>query len=75
MRCLPIFIILLLLIASAPSVDAQPKTKDDVSLASLHAQPKTKDDVSLASLHDNIKSTLQTLWNKRCCPPVIWCCG
>nr|Q9BPF7.1 RecName: Full=Conotoxin VnMRCL-04; Flags: Precursor [Conus ventricosus]AAG60400.1 conotoxin scaffold IX precursor [Conus ventricosus] len=36
MRCLPVFVILLLLIASAPSVDARPKTKDDVPLASFH---------------------------------------
>nr|Q9BPG5.1 RecName: Full=Conotoxin VnMRCL-012; AltName: Full=VnMRCL-03; Flags: Precursor [Conus ventricosus]AAG60392.1 conotoxin scaffold IX precursor [Conus ventricosus] len=36
MRCLPVFVILLLLIASAPGVDAQPKTKYDVPLASRH---------------------------------------
>nr|ATF27817.1 conotoxin [Conus praecellens] len=36
MRCLPVFIILLLLIPSAHSVDARPKTKDDVPLASFH---------------------------------------
>nr|ATF27564.1 conotoxin [Conus andremenezi] len=35
MRCLPVFIILLLLIPSAHSVIAGPKTKDDVSLASF----------------------------------------
>nr|DAZ86268.1 TPA_inf: conotoxin precursor T [Conus ebraeus] len=36
MRCVPVFIILLLLSPSAPSVDAHPKTKDDVPLASVH---------------------------------------
>nr|ATF27779.1 conotoxin [Conus praecellens] len=36
MRCFPVFFILLLLIPSAPSVHAKPKTKDDVSLASFH---------------------------------------
>nr|AGK23262.1 T superfamily conotoxin Eb5.4 precursor [Conus ebraeus] len=36
MRCLPVFVILLLLIASAPSVDARPKTKDGMPLASFH---------------------------------------
>nr|DAZ86534.1 TPA_inf: conotoxin precursor T [Conus judaeus] len=60
MRCLPVFVILLLLIASAPSVDAQPKTKDDVPLVPLH---------------DNIKSTLQTLRKKFCCRPVTPCCA
>nr|P0C906.1 RecName: Full=Conotoxin Leo-T1; Flags: Precursor [Conus leopardus] len=59
MRCLPVFIILLLLIPSAPSVDAQPKTEDDVPLASLH---------------DNAKLTLQGLWDKRCCPNLFYCC-
>uniref|UniRef100_W4VSF1 Conotoxin n=1 Tax=Conus victoriae TaxID=319920 RepID=W4VSF1_CONVC len=58
MRCLPVFVILLLLIASAPSVDAQPKTKDDVPLAPLH---------------DNAKSALQHL-NQRCCQAFYWCC-
>nr|UMA83218.1 conotoxin precursor T [Conus judaeus] len=59
MRCLPVFVILLLLIASAPSVDAQLKTKDDVPLASFHA---------------NVKRTLQKLLNKRCCQIVPQCC-
>nr|Q9U700.1 RecName: Full=Conotoxin Tx5.1; Flags: Precursor [Conus textile]AAF03684.1 tx5.1 [Conus textile] len=58
MCCLPVFVILLLLIASAPSVDAQPKTKDDVPLAPLH---------------DNAKSALQHL-NQRCCQTFYWCC-
>nr|ATF27797.1 conotoxin [Conus praecellens] len=40
MRCLPVFFILLLLIPSAPSVHAKPKTKDDVSLASFHGKAK-----------------------------------
>nr|AXL95749.1 conotoxin precursor superfamily T [Conus ermineus] len=60
MRCLPVFIILLLLIPSAPCVDAQPKTKDDMLLASFH---------------DNAKRTLQRFWKKRdCCPEKMWCC-
>nr|AGK23254.1 T superfamily conotoxin Lv5.4 precursor [Conus lividus] len=36
MLCLPVFIILLLLSPSAPSVDAHPKTKNDVHRAILH---------------------------------------
>nr|BAO02110.1 Mr_precursor_036 [Conus marmoreus] len=40
MRCLPVFVILLLLIASAPSVDARLKTKDDMPLPSSHANIK-----------------------------------
>nr|AGK23231.1 T superfamily conotoxin Tr5.2 precursor [Conus terebra] len=40
MRCLPVFIILLLLIPSAPSTDVQPKTKDDVPLASFRDSVK-----------------------------------
>nr|ATF27799.1 conotoxin [Conus praecellens] len=36
MRCLPVFIILLLLIPSAHSVIARPETKDDAPLASSH---------------------------------------
>nr|BAS23030.1 Conotoxin Superfamily T [Conus episcopatus] len=60
MRCFPVFVILLLLIASAPSVDALPKTKDDMSLASFH---------------DNAKRTLQILSNKRyCCVYDYSCC-
>nr|AXL95505.1 conotoxin precursor superfamily T [Conus ermineus] len=35
MRCLPVFIILLLLIASAPSVDVQRKTRNSMTRASL----------------------------------------
>nr|BAS24202.1 Conotoxin Superfamily T [Conus episcopatus] len=38
MRCLPVFVILLLLIASAPSVDVRPKAKD-MPLASFHDNP------------------------------------
>nr|AMP44630.1 conotoxin [Conus betulinus] len=60
MRCLPVFIILLVLIASAPTVDARPKIEDDESLASFH---------------DNVKQTLQRLLNKRdCCPESPPCC-
>nr|BAS23587.1 Conotoxin Superfamily T [Conus episcopatus] len=40
MRCLPVFVILLLLIASAPSVDARPKTKDDIPQASFQDNAK-----------------------------------
>nr|UMA82305.1 conotoxin precursor T [Conus ebraeus] len=58
MRCLPVFVILLLLIASAPSVDARLKTKD----------------MPLPSSHANIKRTLQMLRNKRCCPGWELCC-
>nr|ALM87481.1 Conotoxin [Conus betulinus] len=58
MRCLPVFVILLLLIASAPSVDAQPKTKYDVPLTSLN---------------DNAEGSLQIRWccpngPRFCCP-------
>nr|ATF27530.1 conotoxin [Conus andremenezi] len=60
MRCLPVFIILLLLIPSAPNV---------------HARPKTKDDVPLASFHDNAERTLLRQWNKRtCCQFYPSCC-
>nr|UMA82594.1 conotoxin precursor T [Conus ebraeus] len=60
MRCLPVFVILLLLVASVPSVDALLKTKDDVPLASSHA---------------NVKRTLQILRDKRfCCRTQEVCC-
>nr|P0C638.1 RecName: Full=Conotoxin Pu5.3; Flags: Precursor [Conus pulicarius]ABS01337.1 T-1-conotoxin pu5c precursor [Conus pulicarius] len=59
MRCVPVFVILLLLIASTPSVDATQKTKDDMSLASFH---------------DNAKRILQTLRNTRSCCPEEPCC-
>nr|BAS25453.1 Conotoxin Superfamily T [Conus episcopatus] len=52
-------IILLLLIASTPSVDALLKTKDDMPLASFR---------------DDVKRTLQTLLNKRFCCPYFECC-
>nr|BAS24770.1 Conotoxin Superfamily T [Conus episcopatus] len=58
MRCLPVFVILLLLIASTPSVDALLKTKDDMPLASFR---------------DDVKRTLQTLLNKRFCCPYFEC--
>nr|BAS23897.1 Conotoxin Superfamily T [Conus episcopatus] len=51
MRCLPVFVILLLLIASAPSVDARPKTKDDIPQASFQ---------------DNAKRILQVLESTVC---------
>nr|BAS25163.1 Conotoxin Superfamily T [Conus episcopatus] len=61
MRCLPVFVILLLLTASGPSVDARPMTKDDVHLSSFH---------------DNTKSILQRIWSKRtCCELPFYCCG
>nr|BAS23637.1 Conotoxin Superfamily T [Conus episcopatus] len=60
MRCLPVFVILLLLIASAPSVDARPKTKDDIPQASFQ---------------DNAKRILQVLERKRNCCRLHVCCG
>nr|Q9BPF9.1 RecName: Full=Conotoxin TxMRCL-04; Flags: Precursor [Conus textile]AAG60398.1 conotoxin scaffold IX precursor [Conus textile] len=60
MRCLPVFVILLLLIASTPSVDAQLKTKDDMSLASFH---------------DNVKRILQIRTTEECCPFIVGCCS
>nr|BAS23833.1 Conotoxin Superfamily T [Conus episcopatus] len=59
MRCLPVFVILLLLIASAPSVDARPKTKDDIPQASFQ---------------DNAKRILQVLESKRNCCRLQVCC-
>nr|ATF27536.1 conotoxin [Conus andremenezi]ATF27790.1 conotoxin [Conus praecellens] len=61
MRCLPVFIILLLLIPSAPS---------------LIAKPKTEDYVPLASFHGNTKRTLQILRKdiEECCPMEEHCC-
>nr|ATF27784.1 conotoxin [Conus praecellens] len=59
MRCLPVVIILLLLIPSALSV---------------HAQPKTKDAVPLPSFHDNAKRTLQRRWKPNlCCLRMVNC--
>nr|BAS23914.1 Conotoxin Superfamily T [Conus episcopatus] len=49
MRCLPVFVILLLLIASAPSVDARPKTKDDIPQASFQDNAKRILQVSSSS--------------------------
>nr|AGK23256.1 T superfamily conotoxin Lv5.6 precursor [Conus lividus] len=43
MLCLPVFIILLLLSPSAPSVDAHPKTKNDVRLDILNDVAKRID--------------------------------
>nr|DAZ85912.1 TPA_inf: conotoxin precursor T [Conus ebraeus]DAZ86071.1 TPA_inf: conotoxin precursor T [Conus ebraeus] len=61
MRCLPVFVILLLLIASTPSIDARPKTKDDMPLASFN---------------DNAKRILQILSRKPCCSiHDSSCCG
>nr|BAS23690.1 Conotoxin Superfamily T [Conus episcopatus] len=82
MRCLPVFVILLLLIASAPSVDARPKTKDDIPQASFQDNAKRILQVleskrnccrlqALASFHDN---PLQIrLVDTRCCPSQPCC--
>nr|ATF27814.1 conotoxin [Conus praecellens] len=58
MRCLPVFIILLLLIPCAHSIPARLKTKDDVLLASLD---------------DNAKRILQRQ-KKQCCRSNPTCC-
>nr|BAS23350.1 Conotoxin Superfamily T [Conus episcopatus] len=58
MRCLPVFVFLLLLIASTPSVDALLKTKDDMPLASFR---------------DNVKRILQTRSTEECCPFIVGC--
>uniref|UniRef100_W4VSK3 Conotoxin n=1 Tax=Conus victoriae TaxID=319920 RepID=W4VSK3_CONVC len=47
MRCLPVFVILLLLIASTPNVDAQLKTKDDMPQASFHDNAKQDQQIRL----------------------------
>nr|Q9BH86.1 RecName: Full=Conotoxin Pn-014; AltName: Full=Pn-B01131; Flags: Precursor [Conus pennaceus]AAG60382.1 conotoxin scaffold IX precursor [Conus pennaceus]AAG60519.1 conotoxin scaffold IX precursor [Conus pennaceus] len=59
MRCLPVFVILLLLIASAPSVDARPKTKDDIPLVSFQ---------------DHAKRILQTFESRYDCCKTFECC-
>nr|BAS23249.1 Conotoxin Superfamily T [Conus episcopatus] len=59
MRCLPVFIVLLLLIASAPCLDALPKTEGDVPLSSFY---------------DNLKRTRRTHLNIRECCSDGWCC-
>nr|BAO02244.1 MrIA_precursor_1 [Conus marmoreus] len=41
MRCLPVLIILLLLIASAPGVVVLPKTEDDVPMSSVYGNGKS----------------------------------
>uniref|UniRef100_A0A5P8I0R1 Conotoxin n=1 Tax=Conus magus TaxID=6492 RepID=A0A5P8I0R1_CONMA len=62
MHYLPVFVILLLLTASGPSVDAGLKTKDDVPLSSFR---------------DNAKSTLRRLQYKQACCGFKMCvpCG
>nr|BAS22922.1 Conotoxin Superfamily SF16 [Conus episcopatus] len=60
MRCLPVFVLLLLLIASTPNVDARPKTKDDMPLASFH---------------DDAKRILQILQDRNGCCIAGDCCG
>nr|BAS24155.1 Conotoxin Superfamily T [Conus episcopatus] len=57
MRCLPVFVILLLLIASAPSVDVRPKAKDDMPLASFHDNPLQIRSSSVSAC---------TVWSHRC---------
>nr|AMP44628.1 conotoxin [Conus betulinus] len=60
MRCLPVFIILLLLVASAPSADVQPKTKNSMTLASLR---------------DFAKKGRKNLWRRsECCIRNFLCC-
>nr|BAS24144.1 Conotoxin Superfamily T [Conus episcopatus] len=63
MRCLPVFVILLLLIASAPSVDVRPKAKDDMPLASFHDNPL------------QIRLVLQILQDRNGCCIAGDCCG
>nr|BAS23893.1 Conotoxin Superfamily T [Conus episcopatus] len=75
MRCLPVFVILLLLIASAPSVDARPKTKDDIPQASFQDNAKRILQVLESSFRDNAKRALQTLMDIReCCMGTPGCC-
>nr|QFQ61104.1 conotoxin superfamily T [Conus magus] len=59
MYCLPVFLILLLLISSAPSAPPQPRNKDRVHLVSLL---------------DNQKQILQRDWNG-CCAKKAGCCS
>nr|UMA83224.1 conotoxin precursor T [Conus judaeus]UMA83542.1 conotoxin precursor T [Conus judaeus] len=62
MRCLPVFIILLVLIASAPSIDFRSEAKDDTSQASFHG---------------NVRRTLLRFYNKRGCCCCVYhpvCC-
>uniref|UniRef100_W4VS90 Conotoxin n=1 Tax=Conus victoriae TaxID=319920 RepID=W4VS90_CONVC len=60
MRCFPVFVFLLLLIASTPRVDARRKTKENMPLAHFH---------------DNAKRTLQIFSNiLECCYSDEWCC-
>nr|BAS24169.1 Conotoxin Superfamily T [Conus episcopatus] len=58
MRCLPVFVILLLLIASAPSVDVRPKAKDDMPLASFHDNPLQYVWSILVAAHHNLAVVL-----------------
>nr|BAS23636.1 Conotoxin Superfamily T [Conus episcopatus] len=67
MRCLPVFVILLLLIASAPSVDARPKTKDDIPQASFQDNAKR--------ILQVLERILQVLESKRNCCRLQVCCG
>nr|BAS23286.1 Conotoxin Superfamily T [Conus episcopatus] len=60
MRCLPVFIVLLLLIVSAPGFDARPKTEDDVPLSSFH---------------EDLQRTVRTLLDiRKCCFDTPGCC-
>nr|DAZ86873.1 TPA_inf: conotoxin precursor T [Conus judaeus] len=60
MRCLPAFILLLLVVSSAPGVDVRSKTKNIVTLASLR---------------DFAKKTLKRLSTQpECCPRNFICC-
>nr|BAS23838.1 Conotoxin Superfamily T [Conus episcopatus] len=82
MRCLPVFVILLLLIASAPSVDARPKTKDDIPQASFQDNAKrilqvleSKRNCCRLQVCYNAKRILQVLESKRNCCRLQVCCG
>nr|DAZ86872.1 TPA_inf: conotoxin precursor T [Conus judaeus] len=60
MRCLPAFILLLLVVSSAPGVDVRSKTKNIVTLASLR---------------DFAKKTLKRISPLAvCCPRRFPCC-
>nr|DAZ86875.1 TPA_inf: conotoxin precursor T [Conus judaeus] len=60
MRCLPVFIILLLLVPSAHSIVAQSRTNYGVPQASFHGNAKAA------------QSRRTVLFP--CCPEYEWCC-
>nr|BAS24415.1 Conotoxin Superfamily T [Conus episcopatus] len=82
MRCLPVFVILLLLIASTPNVDARPKTKDDMPLASFHDDAKRilqilqdRNGCCIAGDCYDAKRILQILQDRNGCCIAGDCCG